>query len=214
MKEETNEMETTEGVCPDECCDEISEDESALIFSVAEEIRLLGLYGDIDEPTAAEMVHSMYAFMEAGKTYDENDEEIYKPFELVVSTHGGNALDSFAIYDVMRMVREKCDIETFGIGKVMSAGVLILAAGTKGKRRIGKNCRLMLHAVSTVNAGEIHDLENEMEEIRWVQQQYIRNLVDETDMTEKYLKNLLDRKVNVYLTSQQAVELGIADEIV
>tara|TARA_Y100000310_G_C20635072_1_gene790730 strand:+ start:655 stop:1275 length:621 start_codon:yes stop_codon:yes gene_type:complete len=204
-----------EKISEEELVDEESEEEkTAFVFSTAEELRLVGLYGDIDEPTAAEMVHAMYALMESGKTYDENEEEFYKPFELIVSTLGGGALDSFAIYDIMRMVREKCEIHTFGVGKVMSAGVLLLAAGTKGRRKVGKNCRLMLHAVSTVTGGEIHDLENEMEEIRWVQQQYIKNLVDETDMTEKYLKKLLNKKVNVYLTSQEAVDLGIADEIV
>jgi ATP-dependent protease ClpP protease subunit len=33
-------------------------------------------------------------------------------------------------------------------------------------------------------------------------------------MSEKYLKKLLSRKVNVYLNAEEAVELGIADEII
>ena len=63
--------------------------------------------------------------------------------------------EMFALYDLMRMVREDCGIHTFGIGKVMSAGVLLLAAGTKGERRIGKNCRIMLHRVLTGDSGSL-----------------------------------------------------------
>ena len=38
-------------------------------------------------------------------------------------------------------------------------------------------------------------------------------MVDETNMSEKHLRKLLERKVNVYLNAEEAVELGIADEI-
>jgi len=33
-------------------------------------------------------------------------------------------------------------------------------------------------------------------------------------MSKKYLSNLLKKKVNVYLSAQEAVDLGIADEVV
>ena len=48
-----------------------------------------------------------------------------KPITFYVSTWGGDALGMFGIYDLMRIVREECAIETFGLGKVMSAGVLL-----------------------------------------------------------------------------------------
>ena len=139
---------------------------------------------------------------------------IYKPIDFHISTPGGSALGMFGIYDVMRMVRENCEINTYGFGRVMSAGVLLLAAGTKGKRRVGNNCRLMLHAVAGGNWGPIHNLENEMEEIRWIQEQHTNAMVKETFLTKRHLKKMLDRKVDVYLDAQQAVEYGIADEII
>ena len=114
----------------------------------------------------------------------------------------------------MKQVREECDIKTLGIGKVMSAGVLLLAAGTKGQRRIGANCRVMIHSVIGGAHGAIHDLENEMEEIKWMQERYIKILAQETKMTERYIKGLLKKKINVYLDAEKAVELGIADIIV
>jgi ATP-dependent protease ClpP protease subunit len=52
-----------------------------------------------------------------------------------------------------------------------------------------------------------------MEEIRNIQDQYIAVLSEETKMTKRYLRNLMKKKVNVYLSATEAVELGIADKI-
>ena len=150
---------------------------------------------------------------------DENDPEselaeVIPPVEMLISTPGGSADDMFAIYDVMRVVREKCDIITYGIGKVMSAGVLLLAAGTKGQRKIGKHCRVMIHSVVAGSAGSFHSLENEMDEIRNTQEAYIKALAKETKMTPSKIKKLVGKKVNIYLSAEEAVELGIADIIV
>ena len=96
----------------------------------------------------------------------------------------------------------------------MSAGALLLAAGTKGERMIGKNCRVMLHSVIGASHGALHNLENEMEEIRVLQEQHIDCLVEETKMTKRYLKKLLNRKINIYLTAEESVKLGIADKVI
>ena len=96
----------------------------------------------------------------------------------------------------------------------MSGGVVLLAAGEKGHRKIGANCRVMFHGVQAGHAGTIYNLENEMEEAKWTQKRYIDALVEETNMTAKYLKKLVDRKLNVYFSAEQAIELGIADEII
>ena len=89
-----------------------------------------------------------------------------------------------------------------------------MAAGTKGKRKIGKNCRVMIHSVIGGNQGSLHNMLNEMEAIEQLQDMYINCLVEETSMSKTQIKKLLEKKVNVYLTAQEAVELGIADIII
>ena len=185
-------------------------------------LRLIGLYGEVTEDNAAETTYSLMALRDMGKKEKpldpddpESETEIsYESLDFIVSTWGGSAADMFSIYDVMRMVRNDCDISTLGLGKVMSAGVLLLAAGTKGKRRIGKNCRVMLHGVSAGQHGNISDLENEMAEAKWTQDRLVTCLTEETTMTKRYIKKLLAKRMNVYLTAEEAIELGIADEIV
>jgi ATP-dependent Clp protease protease subunit len=114
----------------------------------------------------------------------------------------------------MRMVRKDCEIHTVGIGKVMSAGVLLLAAGTKGKRKIGKNCRVMIHSVLAGSEGPLHNLENEMNEIRWTQERYIKALIEESKLTQTTMNKLLQKHVNIYLSAEEAVKYGLADEVV
>jgi len=180
-------------------------------------LRIAELYGVIDEEMASNIVASMLILRDTGREIAlEKDKEVetYKPFELFISTPGGTAVDMFAIYDTMRMVKEDCEIHTIGMGKVMSAGVVLLAAGTKGKRKIGANCRVMIHSVIGGHHGSIQNLENEMEEVRWVQDQYNKALCAETDLTPRMLKKLLAKNVNIYLTAEEAVDYGIADIIV
>ncbi len=168
--------------------------------------RMLSLFGEIEEERCGEIA---YALRYYGKTSKEDSE----PIEIVISTHGGSASDMFAVYDTVRLVREQTTVATTGVGKVMSAGVLLLASGTRGHRRVGENCRIMLHGVASGHAGQIFNLENELDEVKWTQEQYIAALAKETDMTKAYIKKLIGRKVNVYLTAKEAVELGIADEV-
>lgn len=187
-------------------------------------LRTIGLIGDLDEDRASEIMYGMLSLQKTGTKQvlkhpeDPESEElisVLEPFEMIVSTHGGSASDMFGIYDLMRKLKnDGFEIQTYGLGKVMSAGVLLLAAGTKGERKIGANCRVMIHAVAGGSSGAIHNLENEMDEIRHTQERYINKLVEETAMSKKYLSNLLKKKVNVYLSAQEAVDLGIADEVV
>ena len=185
-------------------------------------IRKVALFGDVKEDKSAEIIYSMHLYKESGKKAslknpDDPESDIvetYEPFEFIVSSYGGSAVDMFAIYDSMRLIKDDCEIHTVGLGKVMSAAVLLLAAGTKGQRKIGANCRLMIHGVISGQQGHLDDLENEMEESKWMQKQYIKALAAESNMTEKYIRNLMKRRLNVYIDAKEAVELGIADMII
>ena len=197
-------------------------------------IRTTGIIGAVTEDKAADIIGALIKLVNNGveevtvvpeKCKDckcdppcESDMEpitkkVYKPIEFIVSTQGGSASEMFSIYDMMRHVQKDFEIHTLGIGKVMSAGVLILAAGTKGKRKIGENCRVMIHSVIGGTQGPIHDMENEMDEIRWTQKQYFKAISDNSNMSMEYLEDLARKKMDIYLTAHEAVALGLADEI-
>tara|TARA_R110000824_G_scaffold160957_1_gene335940 strand:- start:6221 stop:6874 length:654 start_codon:yes stop_codon:yes gene_type:complete len=187
-------------------------DPSMLGESKEPDMRIIGLFTDVVEEKVAELVQALLYLNELDKL--QEDESKKKPIEFYISTLGGSADDMFALYDVMRVVKKTSGIHTIGVGKVMSAGVLLLAAGTKGERQIGKNCRVMIHSVIAGSHGTLPNLANEMEAIQKLQEDYIAALVDETNMTKDQIKNMLERKVNVYLSAEEAVKLGIADIII
>lgn len=174
------------------------------------DLRTIGLFSDVTEERVAELIHALIYLDEVNKLNKKEE----KPIKFYISTYGGSADDMFGMYDVMRNVKKTTEIHTTGLGKVMSAGVILLAAGTKGKREIGKNCRVMIHSVIGGNHGPLHNLLNEMEAVERIQKMYIECLVVETNLSKKQLKDLLERKVNVYLTAEEAVEYGIADIII
>ncbi len=200
----------------DESVEQQEETETSGTVTLAQtgnDLRTVGLFGEVNEERMSEVIGAFIMLRESGFVM-QGQHPVDLPIEFMISTPGGDAHDMFAIYDSMRLIKQTCPIHTVAIGKVMSAGVLLLAAGTKGERRIAKNCRAMIHGVTGGHIGAIHNLENEMDEIRWLQERYIDAIVEETDMTKRLIKKLIGRNVNVYLTAEEAVEYGIADEVV
>jgi len=179
------------------------------------EPKVINIYGDIAEENTQELLGGLlhYHYSKEG-TMGEDGEVLVLPIDFYIATGGGNVAEMFAIYDVMRLVREETPIHTIGIGKVLSAGVLLLAAGTKGERRIGKNCRLMLHRVLTGDSGSLHNIQASVKEAEIIEQMMFEALVEETSLTMKQVKKIVSKNLDVYFSAEEAVEMGIADIIV
>ena len=171
--------------------------------------RSIMFVGDVTEEKAADLISALLVLAQTKDDEDDRAEDI----KLYISTYGGSADEMFGIYDVMNFCKQFCDIQTIGLGKVMSAGTLLLAAGTKGKRYVGTHTRVMIHSVNGGSIGELHNLQNEMEQIAGLQESYIQAMSNETSMTKRQIQTLINRKVNVYLSSEEALEKGLADEV-
>ena len=222
-KKKKKEGETLEELAKD-FADEIAETGKQPIYIInnidgksdKDDIRAINCYGDITERMAAEVVQAMLYFdhtkREVVETEDGKVMEVKKPFKMYISTHGGIVSDMFSIIDIMGMINQDCDIETVGIGKVMSAGVLILASGTKGSRKIGRNCRVMLHSVISGHHGSFPNIENEMKETKALQDMYFDYLCSCTSLTRNKIKKLLLNNVDAYLSAEEAIKYGIADD--
>jgi ATP-dependent Clp protease, protease subunit len=206
---------------------DIEEETETTIFpptsqEVEEQIRFLSIYGEIKEETAAVVVSSIYAYDSFERERIKAEKKLgikkiigYRPIEVLLSTYGGSIHEMFAIYDVMKTV--KSPIHTHGFGKVMSAGVILLAAGEKGKRKIGKNCSVMIHAVITGHSQtSIHDARNELTQVNEQQEKYVNLLAEETEgkLSRATIHDMIDSKINYYFDAKKAVEYGIADIIV
>ena len=178
------------------------------------EPQFTGIYDTIDDKSARETIGSLLTILQMTEELSAVEEHKPSPIEFIVSTHGGVAVEMFAVYDVMRLVREQIPIHTLGVGKIMSSGLLLMAAGTKGKRRIGKNTRLMFHDVLSTVDGHLYEIENSISETKAIRSAYVQCLADETNLSLKELKSLINKRKNIYFSAEEAVKWGFADIIV
>lgn len=214
IEEESSE---TEDLDLDECEEESSEEGALTLMDLlgggkepGPEARSIMFTGPVTEEKAADLISALLILSQTKDPDAERADDI----KLYISTYGGSADEMFGIYDVMNFCKQFCDIETIGLGKVMSAGTLLLAAGTKGKRKLGKHCRVMIHSVNGGQVGDLHNLQNELEQTVALQDSYIQAMSEETNMTKRQIQTLINRKVNVYLNANEAIAKGLADGVV
>lgn len=134
------------------------------------------------------------------------------PITLVVSTYGGSVDEMFSLYDTFRLI--KAPVHTVALGKVMSAGVLLLAAGSKGKRLIGRHARIMIHPVSAGSGGNVFEVRNDVEEQERLQNLMVQALERETKMKRPTIDGFMKAGHDCYITAEEAIKLGIVDKLI
>lgn len=127
-----------------------------------------------------------------------------------VDSPGGSVKSGLSMIDVMEYV--KCDIRTINTGMAASMGSVLLGAGTKGKRCSLKHSRTMLHQSSGGFSGNIQDAEIDWKEWQKINEELFVLLGEYCGKTAEQVKE--DAKRDFWLTSQEAVEYGIIDEII
>jgi len=141
----------------------------------------------------------------------ENLEVKEKILTLYVNSTGGDLYQAFALIDIMQS--SKHSVRTIAIGSVMSAAFLIFASGTRGERYLAANTGIMCHQFSGSTDAKYHDLKAEMKENEFLNQKMINILKTATDLTVSKIKAKLLPASDVYMTAQEALDLGIADQL-
>lgn len=134
----------------------------------------------------------------------ESDEDIL----ITINSYGGDCCAAFAILDTIRAVEHRCAVHTLAIGKVMSAGALITASGTKGKRMSLPSTRFMFHGPNG-RAVLTHDGLNTM---RFFKEEQESIYAEITGRSPLYFDELMNR--DFYCTPEEAIEHGLLDGIV
>lgn len=128
---------------------------------------------------------------------------------LVLSSQGGSCLDGMSIIDTMYNIKSKTNIVCFGLAASM--GSLILTAGT-GVRSLLPHAEVMIHNPSTGMQGQYLDLRNNMEHLERTRE----NLFNIYEKKTNISRTMLEEKLNQdwWLTAEDAVKYGVADEII
>lgn len=133
------------------------------------------------------------------------------PIIIYIDSYGGNvdALNSMiaTIHQVPNPIVTVC------IGKAMSCGAVLLAAGQH--RFCDSMSRILIHEVTGGSINPVNDMENDVKEARRLNNQMMNFLAKRCDKTYKDIKQMMhdqdSRDIN--LTAKQALEFGIIDYI-
>jgi len=130
---------------------------------------------------------------------------------LYINSPGGSVSAGLAIYDTMQFIR--CDVATYCVGLAASMGAILLCGGTKGKRFLLPNSRMLLHQplIGGVLEGSATDLAIEAEEIIRIRKRLYEILSSCTGKSIDTVEKDCDR--NLWLDAQQSKDYGLADEI-
>ena len=136
-------------------------------------------------------------------------EDATKDINIYINSPGGSIYAGLAIYDTMQWLRP--DISTVCVGMAMTMGAVLLAAGQKEKRFCLPNSTVLIHQPLGGAEGQAADIEITAREILRLRRSIYEILARHTGQTIERIMHDSDR--NYYLSAQQAVEYGLADEV-
>jgi len=137
-------------------------------------------------------------------------EDPEKDIQIYINSPGGQVYSGLAIYDTMQYI--KPDIQTTCVGIAMSMGAVILAGGAKGKRVALPNAKILIHQVSGGFQGQATDIEIQARETINLKRRLEEILAQHTGRPTETVAKDMER--DYFLTSQEAQEYGIIDNVI
>ena len=137
-------------------------------------------------------------------------EDPEKDIHIYINSPGGVVTSGLAIYDTMQYI--KPDIATYCLGQAASMGALLLTAGTKGKRQVLPNSRVMIHQPMGGFHGQATDVEIHAKEILKMKENLNQILAKHTGQPLKKIHT--DTERDYFMSGKEAKEYGIVDEVI
>lgn len=133
-----------------------------------------------------------------------------KDIKLYINSPGGSVYDGLAIYDTIKYIQP--DVQTIGIGLQASMGAFLLSSGTKGKRVMLPNARVMIHQPSSGTEGKVTDQEITLKEAVFLKKRLNELLAENTG--QKLSKIEKDVERDFWMSAEEAKEYGLVDEVI
>lgn len=164
------------------------------------ENRIIFLSGPILERTASVVIQQLLYLQSIRRDQDVN---------LYINSPGGLVDQTLAIYDTMQFMGS--EVATYCIGQAASGAAVILMSGTKGKRFILPNAKVMLHQPYGGITGQAEDIRIQAEEVLRDKAR-LNNII--AKCTGKPVEQVAqETERDHYLSAEEALEYGIVDEI-
>ncbi len=165
--------------------------------------RIIFLGTEVND-TVANLLVAQMLFME------QSDPEA--PIHFYINSPGGSVYAGLGIYDIMQYV--SCPVYTYCLGMAASMGSLLLQAGHPGHRYSLPHSRIMIHQPLGGARGQASDIQIQAKEINDLKKQlydiYVKHSAKGKTFEE--IEAACDR--DNYLGGEQALEIGLIDEII
>ncbi len=171
------------------------------IYSRLLKDRIIFLGTDVNSHTA-NLVVAQLLFLQS--------EDSKKDIFLYINSPGGSVYDGMAIYDTIQYITN--DVQTVGIGLQASMGAFLLSSGTKGKRFLLPNSRVMIHQPSSGTRGKVSDMEIDLKESLRIRQLLNEILAKNTGQKLSQIEKDVDR--DYWMTADEAKEYGLVDAVI
>ncbi len=135
---------------------------------------------------------------------------VREPIILIVDSYGGSAYDGFGLINMM--TTSKTPVHTYCYSKAMSMGFMILISGHK--RFIHEHAVALYHQTSSGVSGTFQDIKEHAEQSQALNNRVNTIITKRTNIQWKKLQRIRERKQDWYIYGKEAVELGIADELI
>jgi len=163
-------------------------------------IYLIGEIGD----------YSLYDIMTRVRIIIKNRNEKDKSsINLIINSQGGDLYEMMGIIDYIKSLEVK--VNTICRGSAMSAAAVVLACGT-GERVASKHSTIMFHEASSFNMGKQSDIKANVKHVDTVENMTNELLAEKTKKEASWWKE--NQRVDMYITAQEALELGVIDQII
>ena len=167
-------------------------------YGVSIQDSVVYLTGEIDEHTGHEFIARTTTVL-----LNRPDEDSEKPLTVLLDSGGGDAYSMFSILDYIETLPVKVNI--IARGRAMSAAAMLLSS-TTGARLASKRCTIMVHEGFTMQSGKASDIRAKIEDM------CNNMLADKTNKDATWWQE--NTKTDLYMTSEEALELGLIDEII
>jgi len=137
-------------------------------------------------------------------------EDPEKDIHFYINSPGGMVSAGLAIYDTIQYIRPP--VSTLCLGQAASMAAVLLCAGEKTKRYALPYARIMIHQPLGGAQGQATDIDIQAREILRVREQINNIIAKHTGQSIKKIEKDTDR--DFFMTSKQAVEYGIVDEVI
>ena len=131
-----------------------------------------------------------------------------KPIKLIITSPGGDLDSAFLLYDTIRLI--KSPVYTLG-RYCASAAALILAAGKK--RYLMPHAKVMLHLPSGQMGGDARDWEIQHRQMMIYKEKMV-SMLQECGVKKSHEEILRDMDGDKWFEPEEAIEYGLADEVI